>query len=91
MNPMNMPGFTGETSLYMASGRDHSPTNRSDSSGGQAVIAQIRAGGGGMGLGGRLRVAGFWCEAACTVTCSVLAGPEAILACMELCEEACDL
>jgi hypothetical protein len=45
MKTINMPGFTAETPLYKRSGRYQPVTKLSYSSGGQAVVSQMRAGG----------------------------------------------
>lgn len=94
MKRTNMPAFTAEASLYKTNGRYRASAAQSYIGGGQGVISQARRLPGQMGgfrpRGGSLQEQGFWCEAACTVTCSLLAGPEAILECLELCEMACD-
>jgi len=73
-----MPGFIAEASLSTTEvGRYQSVATQSHSSGGQGVVAQIRAGGGAIrGGGGRL---GFWCEAECAAIAALcIAGTEGI-------------
>ena len=85
---MNMPGFTAEVAVYKTPYQYyHTKTSGISSGSQQGVVMQLRR----SPYGGRAELTGFWCEAGCTVGCSILAGPEAILACLELCEMACDL
>ena len=63
MNTLKIPEFTAEASLYKTSGRYQSVATQSYTSGGQGVVAQIRAGGGFGAVRGFGRAAGgFKCD-----------------------------
>jgi hypothetical protein len=65
----NMPGFTADTSLYKTSGRYQSLANQSYS-GGQGVVAQLRAGG-GFGTRGLSFHWPSWCEIECAAAAAL--------------------